>query len=467
MAPGTRYRFADFEVSRRERQVRRQGEVLPLIPRYFDLLVLLIERRPAVVTRREIFDVVWGDVIVSDGALSQAVRTLRRALGDQSREPMFIRTVSRHGYSFVFAEVVEDVDPPVSAGAPAGRAGAADRATSAQAVALAAGSSVADRAERLALALASSRDRPLEERRDLAQQLHGLGTRVALDAIARHPRPAESLALLRDTRWDVPQSAAVPLLGSPGGLAAAWMLIRLRAADALAVVRRRWAAGALGGSAAGALAGAAGGSLLWLAPASAAPASAIVVLAMLGATAGLIAAGGVAAGVSAAEALARSRRGLAIVIGSALGGFGIGLLVSLLGGWTMQALFGLGVSIGGPLEGLVLGAAVGLAYAVSTPRPQGGIAAVSGGARVRAALACAACGAIAAACLAFTGHALVGGTIHMVALASQGSQIALTPLGLVLGEPEFGPLSRGLVAAFEGGMFGLGLSLGLTGPVQR
>ncbi len=88
----------------------RRGEPLPLIPRYFDLLVLLIERRPAVVTRREIFDLVWGDVIVSDGALSQAIRTLRRSLGDDPREPTFIRTVSRHGYSFVFTEVHEEDD---------------------------------------------------------------------------------------------------------------------------------------------------------------------------------------------------------------------------------------------------------------------------------------------------------------------------------------------------------------------
>ena len=82
----------------------RAGVPLPLIPRYFDLLVLLLERRHTVVTRREIFDEVWGDVIVSDGALTQAIRTLRRMLGDDSREPVFIRTISRHGYSFVFGE---------------------------------------------------------------------------------------------------------------------------------------------------------------------------------------------------------------------------------------------------------------------------------------------------------------------------------------------------------------------------
>ena len=101
------YRFAEFVVSRRRRQLLRQGEPLPLIPKYFDLLVLLIERRPDVVSRREIFDTVWRDVIVSDGALTQAIRTLRRVLGDDSREPNYIRTISRHGYSFVFPNVEE------------------------------------------------------------------------------------------------------------------------------------------------------------------------------------------------------------------------------------------------------------------------------------------------------------------------------------------------------------------------
>ena len=105
-----RYRFAEFTLSTRQRQLFRNGRALPLIPRYFDLLVLLIERRPTAVSRTEIFDRVWTDVVVSDGALSQAIRTLRRTLGDDSREPIFIRTVSRHGYSFQFTDVFEESD---------------------------------------------------------------------------------------------------------------------------------------------------------------------------------------------------------------------------------------------------------------------------------------------------------------------------------------------------------------------
>ena len=92
---------------------------MPLIPRYFDLLLLLIERRREAVHRREIFERVWGDVTVSESALSQAVRTIRRTLDDDPREPRFIRTVSRHGYQFVFPEVIEEEEedgPPTAAG---------------------------------------------------------------------------------------------------------------------------------------------------------------------------------------------------------------------------------------------------------------------------------------------------------------------------------------------------------------
>src|SRR5438552_19135260 len=86
------------------------GRERPLIPRYFDLLVCLVERRHEAVNRRDIFDHVWNDVVVSDSALSQAIRTIRRPLGDDPREPRFIRTVSRHGYRFMFADVIDEVD---------------------------------------------------------------------------------------------------------------------------------------------------------------------------------------------------------------------------------------------------------------------------------------------------------------------------------------------------------------------
>ena len=64
--------------------------------------------------------------------------------------------------------------------------------------------------------------------------------------------------------------------------------------------------------------------------------------------------------------------------------------------------------------------------------------------------------------LSLSGSPLVGGIINAVAQASAGSQVALTPLGRWIGEPAFGPLTRTLVAAAEGALFGFGLAWGLT-----
>ena len=108
VTPPVRFRFAEFVLSPRRRLLLRDGAPVALIPKYLDLLLLLVVRRQDAVSKQAIFDQVWSDVIVSDGALSQAVRTLRRTLGDDSRDPRFIRTVSRHGYQFIWAEVVEE-----------------------------------------------------------------------------------------------------------------------------------------------------------------------------------------------------------------------------------------------------------------------------------------------------------------------------------------------------------------------
>ena len=333
------------------------------------------------VTRREIFDDVWRDVIVSDGALTQAIRTLRRTLGDDSREPMFIRTVSRHGYSFVFAGVQEGDDDPAAPSPENGPPAEGDET-----------SHPSEGRAMLIERLLGTGEGPesLEDRRDAAQQLHALGTDLALAGLAARPGHADALALMRDTRWDVPEAGPVPLWGQPEGLPAAVRLVRWRAREALRVTRRRWAQAAGGAACAGAVAGLAGGALLALAPASRAPATAIPVLMALGAVAGFAGAAGVAAGIAAAEAVARSRRSAAILAGGSLGGLIIGGLLQALVGWTLDSVFGLRVSLGGPLEGLCLGGAVAAGYAATTSLREGGIAAPSGRARWRTAASCAA-----------------------------------------------------------------------------
>ncbi len=130
--------------------------------------------------------------------------------------------------------------------------------------------------------------------------------------------------------------------------------------------------------------------------------------------------------------------------------------------WTLGALFGLTQPIGGFVAGLAIGAGVGLGYAIATRGVEAGLAAPRHRSRLEVALITGAGGAIAALLLSLAGVPLVGGTLHLVAQASAGSQVLLTPLGRLLGEPEFGPLTRALISLAEGGTFGAGLAFGLT-----
>jgi DNA-binding winged helix-turn-helix (wHTH) protein len=430
----------------------RGSESVPLIPRYFDLLVLLLERRQQALHRREIRDAVWGDVVVSDGALSQAVRTLRRALGDDSREPSFIRTVSRHGYRFVHDRVIEEPDD-------------APLACAAEASSVPADGDPIETA--LAALLAPGRlhdgEPDNDERRAAAEALHALGTSEALRRLDRRPGHARARALLRDARWDVPGAGPVPLLGAPGVLPAAFALAALRLRRALRLAGSRWTAAASGGALAGAVAGLIGGVALALARGTPAARSAPVGLAVIGAIVGSVGAAGVGAGLAAAEMLARSFRGVALVGLGALGGGAVGSLAHTIGRSTLEGLFGGDLSaVGGGAEGFVLGAAAGLGYAITTPRPDGGMATPRGGNRLRAAMITGLTCALAGVALtAFGGH-LAGASLNQLARSFDGSALRLEPLARILGERELGPLSRGVLAAWEGMFFGLGLVLGLT-----
>jgi DNA-binding winged helix-turn-helix (wHTH) protein len=448
-----RYRFNEFILSPRRRMLLRSGREQPLIPRYFDLLVYLIERRGEAVHRRDIFDRIWSDVIVSDSALSQAIRTIRRVLGDDSREPRFVRTVSRHGYQFVFADVVEEDDQGEW---QVGDVSPADRLTPSD-VAVDPYEPLMQRVTRVAVGAGEE-----EEQREAAELLHALGTSEALRRIGTRPRHAFARALLRDTRWDAAESGPVPILGEPAPLATARELVALRLRRAAALAAARWAGASIGGGLAGFFGGVAGGLILAATPGSAASLPVVPVLAVIGGCCGAAGGAGVGAGLSVAESIARSRRALALVCGAALGGGLAGTAAQWLGRWSLAALVGVNIDIGGGLEGLAIGGAAGLGYAITTPRSEGGLAAPRGRRRLVVAGATAAACGLAALALALAGRPLVGGTIHVIAESSAGSQATLTSLGRFIGEPDFGPLTAALISTAEGALFGFGLALGLT-----
>jgi DNA-binding winged helix-turn-helix (wHTH) protein len=474
-----RFRFGPFVVSPAHRTLRRDGVELPLIPRYFDLLVVLLAERQRVVERQEIFDRVWADVVVSDGALSQAIRTIRRSLGDDPRAPRFIRTVSRHGYQFVSRDVCEERDdgpfdlpdgePPVSSHDRA-LEGGSDGASEAPAIdpapathAVQNVSIAADPGDALIARLLNRKDRD-EERREAAEQLHAIGTAETLARLDGLPGHAEARALLRDARWDVPGAGPVPLLASPDPFASILHLVRLRFRRAARHASNRWSTAALGGTTAGVLAGMAGGISLWLVPESGAEPGVIVALAVVGAVAGALGAAGVGAGLASAEVLARSARATGLTICGAIGGALSGAVGHLVARAMLAGVFGRDVpGIGGWFEGLVLGGAAGLGYARATALlPGGGLAGPRGAARTRAAVTTGlACG-IAAILLSLAGGNFVGSSLDAMASAFDGSDVGLAPLAKLLGEEELRPVTRTLISGAEAALFGIGLAFGLT-----
>lgn len=96
-------RFDHCELDLDRRELYRDGELVPLEPRVFALLVFLIQERHRAVDKDEIQDAVWAGSIVSETALTRAIMKLRRALGDSADTQQVIRTVHGHGYRFVAA----------------------------------------------------------------------------------------------------------------------------------------------------------------------------------------------------------------------------------------------------------------------------------------------------------------------------------------------------------------------------
>jgi len=201
-----------------------------------------------------------------------------------------------------------------------------------------------------------------------------------------------------------------------------------------------------------------------LLPDSGAPPSLAVALALIGAVIGWLGAAGVGAGLAVAEALARSHRFAALVALGALGGGAIGATAHLLGRWTLEDMFGHDLSsVGGGFEGLLMGGAAGLGYALSTPRPGGGgMATPRGGARVRAVLVTGLCCAAAGVAITWSPGHLVGASLDLISRTFQGSRVGLAPLARLLGETDVGPLTRAVLSGYEGLLFGIGLAWGLT-----
>ncbi|MEG8023025.1 transcriptional regulator [Sphingomonas aerolata] len=117
---GTVLHFGDFRLDPVNRRLFRAGIAVELNARYLDALILLLEADGALVAKDRFMDVVWRGIPVTDEALTQAIRTLRRTLDDSATAPRYIQTVPKHGYRFVapIETVTAVVDQEVGGTAP-------------------------------------------------------------------------------------------------------------------------------------------------------------------------------------------------------------------------------------------------------------------------------------------------------------------------------------------------------------
>lgn len=103
------YEFGPFRIDPNERLLLRSGDPVPVTPKAFDTLLVLVRRNGHLVEKSEIISAVWSDSFVEEGNLTVVICTLRRALGDENGERKYIQTVAKRGYRFV-GEVRDIVD---------------------------------------------------------------------------------------------------------------------------------------------------------------------------------------------------------------------------------------------------------------------------------------------------------------------------------------------------------------------
>jgi DNA-binding winged helix-turn-helix (wHTH) protein len=98
--------FGAFTLDDDRRQLLRGDAGVHLSPKAYQLLKLLIDRRPRALSKMELHDHLWPETFVSDVALSVLVAEVRAALGEHGNRGRYVRTIQRFGYAFA-AEATE------------------------------------------------------------------------------------------------------------------------------------------------------------------------------------------------------------------------------------------------------------------------------------------------------------------------------------------------------------------------
>src|SRR6266567_2818233 len=95
------FSFDDITVDCENFRVVKAGVMLTLTPRAFDVLIVLLRQPGRVVEKRELFNQVWGNTVVTDNALTKIIKEIRQTLDDDANAPRYIETVPKRGYRFI------------------------------------------------------------------------------------------------------------------------------------------------------------------------------------------------------------------------------------------------------------------------------------------------------------------------------------------------------------------------------
>src|SRR6187549_2005543 len=106
---GEIFQVGEFTVDSRARQLKKDGELLPVKPKVFDTLIYLVKNPGRVIGKDELMNEIWPGTAVEENNLSQNISALRRLLGEKPGEHRFIDTVAGRGFRFVGD--VKAVDP--------------------------------------------------------------------------------------------------------------------------------------------------------------------------------------------------------------------------------------------------------------------------------------------------------------------------------------------------------------------
>ncbi|HTH38901.1 MAG TPA: winged helix-turn-helix domain-containing protein [Pyrinomonadaceae bacterium] len=102
------FEFGEFVLDRREKVLLQVGKPVPITPKIFDLLLILLENRGHVVEKATLMNKVWAGSFVEESNLTFSIRQLRKVLGDDAHDPRYIETIPRRGYRFIASNGVED-----------------------------------------------------------------------------------------------------------------------------------------------------------------------------------------------------------------------------------------------------------------------------------------------------------------------------------------------------------------------